>query len=170
MFYNLLLLLLLLRSSESLQKYTIKNGGPWSASEHSCDDAGVKEEATEFNLPNLQELGLKYENIEELTTVIIRFENTRVSSKYVQQPVDLLLLDTHTTSKTFKAFSGCHKLKATRLWASQENVIDVTIRFYETGTVKMNLRAVAESRSSWSCAYTFANVTAIDVIVNSFSC
>ncbi|KAJ2948050.1 hypothetical protein O0L34_g9847 [Tuta absoluta] len=165
MLYYLLLLPLLFGSSESLQKYTINNGELWSASVESCTNAGKQAKSTGFTLPSLPAIGLKYETIEELTTVIVRLKDTKLVSQHVVHPLYLLLLDTRSTSKGVKEFSGSHKLTATGGWATQENIVDVTVLFYETGTVKMILRVVAESRWSVSCADTYAQVRAIDIIV-----
>lgn len=159
----LITLLALLTIAESRKSYTIT--GTWNNEIKKCASGGGDQHDYFYDLSELDKIGLNYEEIDELTTVIAHFETMNGHTKAVSDAdIKFLLLNEYKQGTNFKQFYGTWKYTAVCGWGTQATKLSLIIKFYEDGKVKLENYVYAGSWGAVSCAETKSHIGKIQII------
>ncbi|GBP54252.1 hypothetical protein EVAR_36467_1 [Eumeta japonica] len=135
----------------------------WNNEIKRCWSGGEGGETKSYTIGNLTVVGLNYDDIDELTTVLA-IGTLVATTNGAQLYQSRLLLDGYTTGGEYKSFTHHWGYEAVCGWGKQRAGMTLTVKFLKNGAVTLDNYVTAASWGAVTCANSVAYVSSVSVV------
>lgn len=165
MFVKIIILISVIALMECRQSYYI-TGPSWNNEIKKCASSGGDHNRYTFHLGTLDSLGLKYDDINESTTIVAHGTLQLYTAATDALKQSSMSLKTYQDVNYYKTFSSSWEATGHRGWGAQISKIVLTIKIHKAGLIELENYVYAGSWWSVTCAQTKAYVNKIEIITS----